>query len=309
MRKRKLKKGLSKKLRFEKFKHRSLVDVALFFILMFVISALVVILRADLSQTVSPLLKEIAFVSLVFLSLSVLITYYEYHAFSKSEGIVRRGPEEMVVALTFDDGPSPEYTNLVLDVLKKHNVKATFFLVGKHIKKYPEVARRIVLEGHEVGNHTFSHRDLVPSSRKRLEFEVFETQKLIKEVLGVETNLFRPPRGIFSEAVRKFIVSRGLILVLWSVSGVDWAKTPPSIIAKRIIRFTHPGAIILLHDSGALIRSEGHSRLNTVKALEIIIPALKERGYRFVTVSELIKLSGIKEVEAAAEEAVAKAYR
>lgn len=295
-----------KKLHIPRIGHISLQDFLWLFTVLFIATAVFVIYQADLTKSVSPHIKQVAFVSLSFLVLSILITYYEYHAFSRSEGIIRRGPKEMVVALTFDDGPSPEYTNMVLNVLKKHQVKATFFLVGKHVRKYPQVARRIVEEGHEVGNHTYSHKDLVPASKRRLYKEIFETQKVINEYLGVDTRLFRPPRGIFSEAVRKFVVSHGFALVLWSVSGIDWAKMPPTLIAKRIIRYAHPGAIILLHDSGALLRSEGHSRLNTVKALEIIIPALKERGYKFVTVSELINMSEEEEARVSAEELAVK---
>ena len=290
-----------------KIKHVTLQRLLMLFIALFAVSALYVVFTVDLESSVPPVIKYVSFFSLAFLALSVLISYYEYHGFSSNEGIIRRGPSKKVVALTFDDGPSPEYTPLILDVLKKHNVKATFFLVGKHVKKYPDVARRILAEGHEIGNHTYSHRDLVPSTIKKLKREILQNQELIKEYLGVETRLFRPPRGIYSEAVRQFVVKNGLTMVLWSLSGIDWAGTPASLIAKRILRYTHPGAIILLHDSGALIRSEGHSRINTAKALDKAIPALKERGYRFVTVSELISLIRDEQTEIAAEEAVLKA--
>lgn len=283
------------------FKYRSFKDLLWIFIVLFLASALFVIYHVDLSKSVNPVIKQVAFASLTFLLLSILITYYEYHAFNGSEGLIRRGPERMFVALTFDDGPSPDYTPMVLDVLKKHGVKATFFLVGKHVKKYPEVAKRIIEEGHEIGNHTYSHKDLVPSTKKKLEREILENQKVIEEVLGVKTSLFRPPRGIFSDAVLKFAGKHGLLTVLWSVSGIDWAQTPPFLIAKRIIQYAHPGAIILLHDSGALLRSEGHSRLNTVKALEIIIPALKEKGYSFATISELLSIQEKEEAEVATE--------
>jgi|GEM_PF-208790 len=290
-----------------KIKHVTLQRLLMLFIALFAVSALYVVFTVDLESSVPPVIKYVSFFSLAFLALSVLISYYEYHGFGSNEGIIRRGPSKKVVALTFDDGPSPEYTPLILDVLKKHNVKATFFLVGKHVKKYPDVARRILAEGHEIGNHTYSHRDLVPSTIKKLKREILQNQELIKEYLGVETRLFRPPRGIYSEAVRQFVVKNGLTMVLWSLSGIDWAGTPASLIAKRILRYTHPGAIILLHDSGALIRSEGHSRINTAKALDKAIPALKERGYRFVTVSELISLIRDEQTEIAAEEAVLKA--
>lgn len=277
------------KTRFEyiKIKHINLQKVIQLVFALFILISLFVVYHADLSKSVSPVIKDLALAGLVFLLLSIIITYYEYHGFGNSEGVIRRGPAERVVALTFDDGPSPNFTPLVLDVLKKYNVKATFFLVGKHVEKYSGVARRIVEEGHEIGNHTYSHRDLVPSSRRKLKREILKGQEAIYRVTGVYPRYFRPPRGIYSEAVRKFVLGYGFKMVLWSVSGVDWAGTPAKVIARRILRFVHPGAIILLHDSGALLKSEGHSRMNTVKALEIIIPKLLERGYRFVTISEL----------------------
>lgn len=256
---------------------------------LFILLSLYVIFNADLASSISPAAKTAAAAGLIFLLISIVITYYEYHGFGNNEGIVRRGPVKMKIALTFDDGPSPDYTPRVLDVLKKYEVKATFFLVGRHVEKYPEVAKRILQEGHEIGNHTYSHRDLVPSSKRKLIYEVERCRKTFKDVLGIETYLFRPPRGIYSEAVRQFIVDRGFKMILWSISGIDWAGTPAGVIAKRIIRSAHPGAIILLHDSGALLKSEGHSRMNTVKALELIIPALKEKGFEFVTVSELMR--------------------
>lgn len=247
--------------------------------------------------------RTVGFVALGFLGLAGLINYYEYHGFGPQEGILRHGPDEMVVALTFDDGPSPEYTPLVLDALKERGVRATFFLVGKHVEKYPDIARRIVEEGHEVGNHTYSHRDLVPSSRRRLLSEIRRTQKAIAETTGVWPTLFRPPRGIYSEAVRQVVVGMGFRLVLWSVSGMDWAGIPARVIARRVVRQVKPGSIILLHDSGALIRSEGHSRMNTARAVPEIVDRLIAEGYRFVTIGEMLALAeaGRTPVEAGGE--------
>jgi peptidoglycan/xylan/chitin deacetylase (PgdA/CDA1 family) len=285
------------KARFEylKIRHINLQKAIQLVFALFVIISLLVVYQADLSRSVSPVVKNLAFAGLAFLLLSIIITYYEYHGFGNGEGIIRRGPAELVVALTFDDGPSPNFTPLVLDVLKKYDVRATFFLVGKHVEKYPDVARRIVEEGHEIGNHTYNHRDLVPSTSRKLKREIFRAQEAIYRVTGVYPHYFRPPRGIYSEAVRKFVVRHGFKMVLWTVSGVDWAGTPTRVIARRILRFVSPGAIILLHDSGALLKSEGHSRMNTVKALEIVIPKLLEWGYRFVTVSELERICSEKQ--------------
>lgn len=214
--------------------------------------------------------------------------YYEYHIRRQVEGLVRHGPAEMKVALTFDDGPNPVYTPMILDVLRKRNVRATFFLVGKHVEKYPEVARRIVQEGHEVGSHSYLHRDLVPSTRNMVLSELERAEKAFYNVHGFKPGLFRPPRGLYSEAVRRLIEQRGYQLVLWSISGMDWSGASPEKIARRVVSRINPGAIILLHDSGALLKSEGGSRINTVKATELIIDRLLEMGFEFVTVTELI---------------------
>ena len=236
------------------------------------------------------LVRYVATGALGLLALAGAINYYEYHGFGSQEGILRRGPDEKVVALTFDDGPSPEYTPLILDALKGYGVRATFFLVGKNVEKYPDIARRIAEEGHEIGNHTYSHRDLVPSSKRRLLKEIKKTQVAIANATGMWPTLFRPPRGIYSEAVRRVIVQNGFRMILWSVSGMDWSGIPASVIARRVVKHAGPGAIILLHDSGALIRSEGHSRMNTARAVPEIIERLRREGYRFVTISEMLSL-------------------
>lgn len=234
------------------------------------------------------LLRAIAGTALLLLLSFTSGYYYEYHIRRQVEGLVRHGPPEMKVALTFDDGPSPVFTPLVLDILKRRGVKATFFLVGKHVEKYPDVVRRIIREGHEIGSHSYSHRDLVPASRAAVLCEIERAEQAFIKVVGSKPALFRPPRGLYSESVRKLIEEKGYQMVLWSVSGMDWSGVSAERIAKRVIRRIHPGAIILLHDSGALLKSEGGSRHNTVKAVELIIDYLIEMGFEFVTVSELI---------------------
>lgn len=214
--------------------------------------------------------------------------YYEYHIRKQVEGLVRHGPAELKIALTFDDGPSPIYTPMILDVLKQRGVRATFFLVGRHVEKYPDIARRIVQEGHEIGSHSYSHRDLVPASRPAVLREIDRAEQAFIKVVGSKPSLFRPPRGLYSESVRKIVEEKGYQMVLWSISGMDWSGVPAERIARRVVNRIHPGAIILLHDSGALLKSEGGSRLNTVKAVELIIDRLLEMGFEFVTVSELI---------------------
>ncbi|MCK4777242.1 MAG: polysaccharide deacetylase family protein [Actinomycetia bacterium] len=220
--------------------------------------------------------------------LSGFISYYEYRGIGPQEGIVRRGPQNKIVALTFDDGPHPVYTEKILKTLKEKNIKATFFVIGKHVKKYKDVALKIAKEGHEIGNHTYSHRDLVPTTRGVVQREVKKTEKIVKEICGCQMQIFRPPRGVLSNSVRKILIKRGYKIILWSVSTQDWRKISPVQILKRVKRFTKDGSIILFHDSGAIIKPEGASRNNTVKALPQVIDFLQEQGYKLVTISELI---------------------
>jgi peptidoglycan/xylan/chitin deacetylase (PgdA/CDA1 family) len=225
-----------------------------------------------------------------FIFLAGFISYFEYHGIGPQEGIIRRGPDLKVVALTFDDGPSPKYTPKVLDILKKEGVKATFFLVGKHVEKYPVLAKRIVEEGHEIGNHTYSHRDLVPATKRVVINEVKKAERVIENACGVRPLYFRPPRGIYSNAVRKLILDLDYTILLWSLSSLDWSGASPKLILNRVKKYVRRGSIILFHDSGALIKPEGGSRENMVKALPEVIKYLKSEGYKLVTISELISL-------------------
>ena len=233
----------------------------------------------------------LSFVVIVLALFSSIISYYEYHGFGKQDGITRRVNEGPYVSLTFDDGPGAAYTPKILDILKKYNVKATFFVVGKHVKKYPEIARQIAAEGHDVGNHTYSHKDLVPATKATVIKEITKTEQALLEVLGMRTDLFRPPRGIFNQTSRKLIVERGYRIILWSVSSCDWRLNNANMILRRIKRFTKNGSIILFHDSGALIRREGGKRAGTVKSLPLIIEHLHESGFKIIPVSELIALN------------------
>lgn len=224
-------------------------------------------------------------------SLAAFITYYEYHGFGSQEGIVRRGERIPYVSLTFDDGPDPKHTPQILDVLKEKKVKATFFVVGKHVEKYPDIAKRIVEEGHEIGNHTYSHKEMAPSTRKTVTKEISKTDLAIKTITGVSANLFRPPRGIYSQASRQLLLEMGYKIILWSVSSVDWRRTSPNWILNRVRRYAKLGSIILFHDGGALLRREGGLRVNTVKALPMVIDYLRSQDLEIVTVSRLMKLS------------------
>ncbi|MCL5291107.1 MAG: polysaccharide deacetylase family protein [Actinobacteria bacterium] len=230
------------------------------------------------------------FVSFAIIAVvAVIVSYYEYHGFGTQEGIVRRGPNAPVVAITYDDGPNPKYTPRILEILQTKEARATFFCTGLHVEKYPEIARRIVAEGHDIGSHTYSHRDLVPATRRVVEDQLRRAEAAIFSVTGVATRLFRPPRGLYSNAVRRIVVDEfGLQMILWTVSALDWRGLTPKQIVRRIARYVRPGAIILFHDSGALLRREGGKRASTVEALPLVIDYLRSAGYEIVPVSEML---------------------
>lgn len=189
--------------------------------------------------------------------------------------------DKMMIALTFDDGPHPRYTPMILDILKKYGVRATFFAVGENAELYPELIGRCLCEGHEVANHTYSHGDLSHSSYDEICREVGRAENAIYETCESRTKLLRPPGGLYGKNVIMAAHELDYTLVLWTVDTRDWAHTPADKIAKKVLSSTKAGDIILMHD---FIGRDSP----TPKALEAVIPALLERGFRFVTVSELL---------------------
>ena len=205
---------------------------------------------------------------------------------SKEDCIYRHGDRSKPeIALTFDDGPNEPYTSEILDILKANNVKATFFLVGENVEKYPEVARRIVKEGNAVGNHTYAHPDLLMRRGiLKMGREIDKTEEAIYNATGTRPRLFRPPFGSGGYVEAK---NRGYAIIKWSVSAENGGKEIPSEkIVKNVVEKTTNGSIILMHD-GRGIR-HGTNRSQAVQALPVIIKTLKEKGYQFVTVPELI---------------------
>ncbi|MFG2360572.1 glycosyltransferase [Streptomyces mirabilis] len=196
-------------------------------------------------------------------------------------------PDHRLV-LTFDDGPDPTWTPKVLDVLKKHHAHAVFFVTGTMTSRYPELVKRMVEEGHEVGLHTFNHPDLSFQSTKRIDWELSQNQLALAGAAGIRTSLFRPPYSSFADAmdnkswpVTEYIGTRGYITVVNNTDSEDWQK--PGV--DRIIRNATPkggkGAIVLMHDSGG-------DRHQTVQALDRFVPELQERGYRFQNLTEAL---------------------
>ncbi len=193
--------------------------------------------------------------------------------------------DEMKIALTFDDGPHPKYTEKILDILAQYEIKATFFVVGQNVEYYSETAKRAVREGHEIGNHTYSHPHIRGLDSSSVAAEVRHCEETVERVLGCKTTLFRPPEGVIDDAVKSMAGESEYDLILWRIDTRDWAGTSTRDICANISNNIRAGDIILMHD---YITKSCH----TVDALEQIIPTLLERGYKFVTVSELIKGSG-----------------
>lgn len=223
---------------------------------------------------------------------------YVYKGFGMQKDIIRQGTHHFkYVALTFDDGPDPLYTPEILDILKDRNVSATFFLIGKNVEKYPDIAKRIVDEGHSIGNHTYSHKSLIPLSERVTVQEIKKAEKAIQDATQVRPTLFRPPRGIYSSYARKFLIDERYTIVLWDVSAMDWAEIASNGIVYAVAKKTKPGSILLFHDSGDLITFNGGDRSRTVKALPHVINKLESIGYEFITVDQMIILSELMETK------------
>lgn len=180
----------------------------------------------------------------------------------------------MEIAITFDDGPSTVYTEILLDGLKERGVKATFFLTGREIQYSKDVVKRMSDEGHIVGNHTYSHIDLKRTNYKAAKEEIDKTNQCIKEITGSEPKYIRPPYGDWND---KLLEETDMSIVLWSVDPEDWKDQNAAIVARRVIKNTKPGDVILLHD---IFKT-------SVQAAFIIIDDLQSKGYNFVTVDKM----------------------
>ena len=192
---------------------------------------------------------------------------------------------DKVIALTFDDGPWPETTEKVLAALKKENVKATFYMVGQPLQSFPELGKKVLADGHAIANHTLHHwyKQMSPLVAQR---EIEDTQKIIREILNVETAYFRPPGGVLTNGLVAYAQKQGQSVNMWSVDSNDsHPKRPsPEAMLKTILAQATPGGIVLMHDGGG-------SHNNTALAVPQIITKLREQGYRFVTMPELLEIS------------------
>jgi peptidoglycan-N-acetylglucosamine deacetylase len=202
--------------------------------------------------------------------------------------VLVRGPRNANrVALTFDDGPAETYSSQVLDILREHHVPAAFFVCGQNVERHPELLRRIVAEGHEVGNHAYSHLFMYFKSRRRISDEIDRTQAVIQDVVGFHPKIFRPPYGSRWFGLVPALRERGMHLIQWSATGYDWKKNAAGI-ARSALKEMHPGAVILLHDGRETLEGAAVDRSATVEALPKIIVGARQKGYEFVPLSEFL---------------------
>ncbi|WP_229415498.1 polysaccharide deacetylase family protein [Moorena bouillonii] len=207
------------------------------------------------------------------------------------EDVELKTPQK-VIALTFDDGPWPKMTNDVLHILKKYDVKATFFVVGRNVYLYPEELKKIVDHGHALGNHSWNHSYYYHNSLAAAK-EIDNTTARIYKTINVKTSLFRPPGGIMNNGLVAYARKKNYVIVKWSADSEDYSVNQRRL-TYNVLRRAKPGGIVLLHDGGG-------NRAKTIRALPVIITELRKQGYQFVTVPELLDMAR-KELEIAQKE-------
>ena len=206
--------------------------------------------------------------------------------FSRSAGVTftRVPVAGNYVAITFDDGPHATNTPRLLDILRARNVKATFYVIGQNVNQHPGILRRTVAEGHEIGNHSHTHRLLSKLGDSELRQEMTRCRDACGRAAGVLPRTMRPPYGGLTQRQRELVHAEyGYPTILWSVDPLDWKRPGPSVVTQRILSASQPGAIILAHDL--------HSQ--TVDAMPATLDGLLRRGFRFVTVSQLIAMKAV----------------
>jgi peptidoglycan-N-acetylglucosamine deacetylase len=191
------------------------------------------------------------------------------------------------LALTYDDGPNDPHTLRLLEVLAKHEVRATFFLIGRYAEQRPDLVRAVVEGGHVVGNHTYNHHWLTFRTAAQVRAELDMCRRALRDAIGEHSNLFRPPCGGRRPAVLRIARQMGLATVMWNVTGYDWNAPPAEQIERKVIHRTRGGDVILLHDGGHL--EMGADRSQTVTATDRLIAQYKSEGRQFVTVPAMMK--------------------
>lgn len=188
------------------------------------------------------------------------------------------------VAITFDDGPDPVYTPVILDLLRQNHIKATFFLIGLHSEWYPDLVKRIKSEGHEIGNHSYLHKSYLNKCDQYVIDDIQKTNNLLTSLTGIRPTLLRPPFGEYNEQTLQIANQEHLLVVKWSINSMDWERPAAYVMDKQVLGHLKPGQIILYHDGGG-------RRKETVRAVANFIKTAKSNGYQFLTISEMMERS------------------
>jgi peptidoglycan/xylan/chitin deacetylase (PgdA/CDA1 family) len=190
------------------------------------------------------------------------------------------------IALTYDDGPNDPHTLKLLDVLARHEVRATFFMIGRYVRERPDIVRAVAEAGHVIGNHTTTHPLLIFQSASQTRTELMECRAALTDAIGEHSNLFRPPFGGRRPATLRIARELVLVPIMWNVTGYDWNAPPAAKIEQKVASQIRGGDVILLHDGGH--KAMGTDRSQTVLATENLIRRYREQGYEFVTVKEML---------------------
>lgn len=194
------------------------------------------------------------------------------------------------IALTFDDGPEAHWTPMLLDILKQENVKATFFVIGKNVEAYPDILRRIVREGHAVGNHTYSHANLSKLTPAEIEAEIDKCDKAIEKVIGRKPTLVRPPYGFHNNQTDSWLTNKGKVIILWSTDTKDWVGLTANVIEDKVISNARNGMIVLQH-AGNNPKLGG-----SLEAIPDIIHNLRQKGFELVRIPELLNIDNYEPI-------------
>lgn len=225
--------------------------------------------------------RKFVLIGMMLLDLILLVVCIEGKTQNKfqvlSSSVINEKIDEQIkkVALTFDDGPHPSYTEQLLDGLKKRGVKATFFVTGEHASLHPDVIERMSEEGHLIGNHTYSHMQLSVANKEEFKEELIRTNEVIEEITGKEVLFVRPPYGTWDKS---FETELNMFPVLWTVDPLDWCSTNVSSITSKVVKEVEENDIILMHD---------YFETSVTAALQVVDELLAE-GYTFVTVDEIM---------------------
>src|SRR6266481_324694 len=193
--------------------------------------------------------------------------------------------DEPYIALTFDDGPSATLTPKLLDLLAAHHIKATFFVIGENVAEHPEIVARAAQEGHEIANHSWSHPNFGKMSDENVRRQLQQTDDAIKNATGKRPTLLRPPYGSITAREKRWIHDEfGYEIILWDVDPYDWKRPGPAVVRARILKETRPGSIVLSHDIHP----------GTIEAMPSTFDELEAKGFKFVTVSELIRMAAAR---------------